>query len=153
MDYYNQKTLAHNPKFGRNQSSSAIFKDSDSQINEDEDEIYNYKIILVGDSDVGKTSIITQYVDGTFSEDRIETRKVQIMHKMFTIDSEYQSGNTPCQADLHIWDTLGQEKFYSIASLFFKGTVGAFLVFDVTSRKSFEGLQRWYDKIIESCYS
>ena len=77
------------------------------------------------------------------------------MHKMFTIDPQLTNleNNGPCQADLHIWDTLGQEKFFSIASLFFKGTVGAFLVFDVTNRQSFDGLKKWYDKIIESCES
>ena len=54
-------------------------------------------------------------------------------------------------ADLHIWDTLGQEKFRSIAKIFYKGSIGAFLVFDVGNRKSFEELQKWHDDVIDSC--
>jgi small GTP-binding protein len=54
-------------------------------------------------------------------------------------------------AELHIWDTLGQEKFKSIAKIFFKGAIGAFLVFDVTNRKSFDDLEQWREKVIDSC--
>mmetsp|Transcript_13049 Transcript_13049/g.20252 ORF Transcript_13049/g.20252 Transcript_13049/m.20252 type:complete len:140 (+) Transcript_13049:206-625(+) len=55
-------------------------------------------------------------------------------------------------AALHIWDTLGQEKFHSIAKLFFKGSVGAFLVFDLSSRESFEAIKKtWYNLLKESC--
>ena len=56
-------------------------------------------------------------------------------------------------ADLHIWDTLGQEKFQSIANIFFKGTVAAFLVFDLTDRVSFDKLDIWLNKAIEGCES
>ena len=54
-------------------------------------------------------------------------------------------------ADLHIWDTLGQEKFMAIANMFFKGTVGAFIVFDLCNQKSFDDLDKWYDKLIQGC--
>ena len=66
------------------------------------------------------------------------------MHKTVTVDHNKD-------AELHIWDTLGQEKFFSVAKLFYKGTIGAFIVFDVTNRKSFEDLGRWYEAIIDSC--
>ena len=55
-------------------------------------------------------------------------------------------------AELFIWDTLGQEKFQSLAKIYFNGTVGAFLVFDITSRKSFEAIgTKWYPMIRDSC--
>jgi GTPase SAR1 family protein len=47
-------------------------------------------------------------------------------------------------AQLHIWDTLGQEKFKALAPIFYRKSVGAFLVYDVTSRKSFEDVDEWY---------
>ena len=55
------------------------------------------------------------------------------------------TGSTKKTAELHIWDTLGQEKFHSIANVFFKGSAGAFLVFDLSTRKSFEDLEKWYE--------
>ena len=50
-------------------------------------------------------------------------------------------------AQLHIWDTLGQEKFRSVAAIFYKKAVGAFLVFDTTNRKSFEAVEEWYQQV------
>ena len=52
---------------------------------------------------------------------------------------------------MHIWDTLGQEKFQSIAKIFYRGTVGAFLVFDLSNRKSFEEVEAWLSITNESC--
>ena len=54
-------------------------------------------------------------------------------------------------AELHCWDTLGQEKFHAISGIFFKGTSGAFLVFDLSNRESFNDLEKWNDKIKEHC--
>ena len=54
-------------------------------------------------------------------------------------------------AELHVWDTLGQEKFHAIAGIFFKGTAGAFLVFDLSRRETFDDLDKWYAKIEENC--
>ena len=64
---------------------------------------FNYKLILVGNSMVGKTCITNRYVEDTFDQDEKRSRKVQIYHKLFTIPD-----SIPQQvADLHIWDTLG----------------------------------------------
>ena len=56
-------------------------------------------------------------------------------------------------AELHVWDTLGQEKFQAISGIFFKGTSGAFVVFDLTNQKSFDDLEKWYTKIEQNCES
>ena len=94
---------------------------------------YNYKLILIGNSEVGKTSVSTRFLFETF-EDQERSTNVKISHKPFKIPQ------TNKVADLHIWDTLGQEKFKAIANMFFKGTVGAFLVFDLSNQKSFDDL-------------
>ena len=56
-------------------------------------------------------------------------------------------------ANIHIWDTLGQEKFKTIVRLFYRGTVGAVLVFDLNKRESFDALPEWHKTIIDSCDS
>ena len=106
---------------------------------------FNFKLILIGNSQVGKTSIINRYCQDTFDQQEKRSRKVQINHKLFTIPK------TKEVAELHCWDTLGQEKFQAISGIFFKGTSGAFLVFDLSRRSSFEDLDKWNTKIKEFC--
>jgi small GTP-binding protein len=88
---------------------------------------------------VGKTSITNRFVDGLFSEKEAQTRQVQIMRKMIKIENTDNKW-----AQLHIWDTLGQEKFKAVAPLFYRKAVGAFLVYDCTNRQSFEAVEEWY---------
>ena len=91
---------------------------------------FQWKIILVGNKRVGKTSICARYCRNVFNEDQKSSQNVQFEKKNLTIDG------TDKDAQLHIWDTLGQEKFKSMASIFFKRSVGAFLVYDVTNMDS-----------------
>ena len=108
---------------------------------EDECPDFNYKIILIGDSKVGKTSITNRYVNDLFNQNQESSRAVQVQRKTINIET------TDKWASLHIWDTLGQEKFKAVAPLFFRKAVGAFLVFDCTSRKSFENISSWFSEI------
>ena len=87
---------------------------------------FNWKVILVGNKMVGKTSITTRHVDNTFVEEYKTTTQVQWSRKLAKIN------NTDKHAQLHIWDTLGQEKFKALAPIFFRKSVGAMLVYDVT---------------------
>lgn len=80
-------------------------------------------------------------MNDAFDEKQKQTRTVQISRKMVKID------RTEKWAQLHIWDTLGQENFKSLAPLFYRKAVGAFLVFDLTSRKSFENVDDWYQQV------
>ena len=78
------------------------------------------------------------------------------MHKLVNLPKGGAENNFDGEmlqtADLNIWDTLGQEKFHSIAKLFFKGSVGAFLVFDLQCRESFEAIKEtWYSLMKDSC--
>ena len=105
---------------------------------------FNYKVILVGNKRVGKTSITNRCVFDEFNEMSQSTRVVQIVPKMFNIE------DTEKWAQVHIWDTLGQEKFMSLAPLFFRRSVGAFLVYDVTSMESFKAIDKWYEQILKN---
>ena len=102
---------------------------------------FNYKIILIGNARVGKTSVTNRFVLDQFDEKEGPTRNVQIQRKIVKIE------NTDKWAQLHVWDTLGQEKFKAVAPLFFRKAVGAFLVYDCTDRKSFEAVDEWYTDI------
>ena len=101
---------------------------------------FNYKLILIGNSMVGKTSVSQRFLYETFEEQERSTN-VKISHKTYNIPGSNKV------ADLHIWDTLGQEKFMAVANMFFKGTVGAFLVFDLSNQDSFNDLDKWHDQL------
>ena len=122
-------------------------EDEEDERYQDKTTDWNFKLILIGDSAVGKTSIISRYCHDEFNEDQKRSRQVKIQHKLFTIPDTVPSQ----MAELHVWDTLGQEKFHAIASIFFKGTAGAFLVFDLTRRETFDDLHKWNTKIEQDC--
>ena len=76
-----------------------------------------------------------------FNEKQESSKAVQIQRKTIQIEG------TNKWSTLHIWDTLGQEKFKALAPLFFRKAVGAFLVYDCTSRKSFENVESWFQEL------
>ena len=90
---------------------------------------------------VGKTSISNRYVDGTYVEEYKTSTEVKFKRKNIVIPGTEES----CQ--LHIWDTLGQERFKSIAPVFFRRSIGALLVYDCTNKESFLACNSWFDQI------
>ena len=100
------------------------------------------KLILVGDGKVGKTSIITQYMTGTFKEDYVMTTNQDKSIK----EIELKNGEKIC---LEIWDTIGQEHFAATNKIFMKNSKIALLVYDITNQKSFDNLQKYYKQIDE----
>ena len=100
------------------------------------------KSILVGDSQVGKTSIITQLVRKTFDEEYIQT----IAGDKSTKDIELSNGKTLI---LEIWDTAGQEIYRNVNKIFMKNAKIVILVYDMTLEESFKGLNDWYKQVIE----
>ena len=100
------------------------------------------KSILVGDSQVGKTSIITQLVRKTFDEEYIQT----IAGDKSTKYIELSNGKTLI---LEIWDTAGQEIYRNVNKIFMKNAKIVILVYDMTSEESFKGLNDWYKQVID----
>ena len=97
-----------------------------------------YKIILVGDASVGKTNLLTQYVDEKFTENNISTVGIEFKNKII----ELKNGR---KIRLQIWDTSGQEKFMSLTKNYFRGCNLALFVFDVTNKTSFDDISMWLD--------
>ena len=99
-----------------------------------EEEI-NIKLILLGESAVGKTSIINRYVEDSFSNDIISSSSMTYSRKRLTINKQ--------NIILNIWDTVGQEKFKSLSKLFFNDTKIVVLVYSITEKDTFIKLDYW----------
>ena len=101
----------------------------------------DYKIIVVGDASVGKTSIIMQYHINTFDPNHHETIGASFIQKQFEIDNEL--------ININIWDTAGQEKYRSLVPMYTRNATCAIIVFDVTNPWSFDVLSSWYLQVKE----
>ena len=100
---------------------------------------YLFKLLLVGDSGVGKSSILSRYVDELYTEEFIST--VGVDFKIKTIDIH----NQVCK--IQVWDTAGQERFKSITSVYYKGANGCIVVYDITNKDSFDHVHNWLTEL------
>jgi small GTP-binding protein len=96
---------------------------------------YLYKLILVGDSYVGKTNILSKYIKDEFNLNTKSTVGVEFGTKILKIEDKIIKAQ--------IWDTAGQERYKSITSTYYKGAKGAFIVYDITNRLTFESVDKW----------
>ena len=108
-----------------------------------EDEEYSmiFKMILIGDSGVGKTNILNRYINDTFSETTKSTVGVELGTKV----EEYNNTKIKVQ----IWDTAGQERYKSITKTYYKGAKGAFIVYDITNKDTFKNVDKWIQDLRE----
>lgn len=97
------------------------------------------KLLVIGDSAVGKTSVLLRFSDDEFSTSQLATVGIDIKNKNFELDGE--------QIRLQVWDSAGQERFHSIATSFYKGAMGILLVYDCTNEKSFANIEKWLQSI------
>ena len=106
-----------------------------------EDDSYEMmvKVVLVGDSGVGKTNIMSKYLKNEFREDSKATVGVEFGSKQFNIQGH--------QIKAQIWDTAGQERYKAITSAYYKGAKGAFVVYDITRKNTFDSVNRWVSDI------
>ena len=107
----------------------------------DLDDTYDviYKIVLVGDSGVGKTNIMLRYLNKEFNINTKATVGVEFGSKNIIIDKKVIKGQ--------IWDTAGQERYRAITSSYYKGAHGAFVVYDITLKESFEAVDKWINDL------
>lgn len=103
------------------------------------------KIIVLGECGVGKTNIITRYLNNTFNEDSITTTNSSYIMKNLTRDKTTYR--------LNIWDTAGQERFRSITRIFLQDASIILLVYSIIDKNSFKGLDYWYNTIKDICDS
>jgi small GTP-binding protein len=102
---------------------------------------YLFKLIIVGDSGVGKSSLLKRFIDGLFNSNYDLTIGVEFGAKIIDIQDK--------KIKLQLWDTAGQESFRSLTKSYYRGSAGIILVYDITKRQSFTNLESWI-KDIES---
>mmetsp|Transcript_18458 Transcript_18458/g.56665 ORF Transcript_18458/g.56665 Transcript_18458/m.56665 type:complete len:198 (-) Transcript_18458:1487-2080(-) len=100
------------------------------------------KVIILGDSGVGKTALMNQYVTKRFSSAYKATIGADFLTKEVMIEDKLVT--------LQIWDTAGQEKYHSLAGMYYRGAAAAVLVYDVTSQSSFERMKDWAAELDET---
>ena len=98
----------------------------------------NYKLLFLGETDVGKTSLLLRYADDIF-ENSLPTVGIDVKYKYLTYDDK--------KIRLDIWDTAGQERFRGIAQNYFRGANGIIFVFDITNKESFNKLRIWLSDV------
>ncbi|XP_058862375.1 ras-related protein Rab-13 [Acipenser ruthenus] len=101
-----------------------------------------YKLLLIGDSGVGKTCLIIRFAEDNFNTTYIST--IGIDFKVKTVEVEGK------KIKLQVWDTAGQERFKTITTAYYRGAMGIILVYDITDEKSFENIQNWMKSIKEN---
>eukprot|EP00271_Cylindrocystis_brebissonii_P008807 TRINITY_DN23303_c0_g1_i1.p1 TRINITY_DN23303_c0_g1~~TRINITY_DN23303_c0_g1_i1.p1 ORF type:complete len:214 (-),score=27.42 TRINITY_DN23303_c0_g1_i1:71-712(-) len=99
------------------------------------------KLLLIGDSSVGKSSLLLRFAEDSFSTTFISTIGVDFKTRTVELDGE--------QTKLSIWDTAGQERFRTITAAYYRGANGIVLVYDVTSESSFNSIRSWISNIKE----
>jgi Ras-related protein Rab-18 len=106
---------------------------------EDGDILTTLKILIIGESGVGKSSLLLRFTEDTFDPEQTATIGVDFKVKSVTVD-----GN---RAKLAIWDTAGQERFRTLTPSYYRGAQGCILVYDVSSKQSFAKLDNWLNEL------
>ena len=98
-----------------------------------------FKVLLLGNSDVGKSSLLLRYVDSVWNDAFVPTIGVDFKVKTLTINEK--------KVKMQIWDTAGQERFRTVVATYFRGAHGILLLYDVTNKDSFKNLESWLIEI------
>ena len=123
----------------------SAMKDNNSEKNEEEEgdankDIIEFKIILIGNASVGKTSIFNKFTTGDFSKIYKSTIAAEFKSKLLKV-------NKNLWAKLVIWDTCGTENYRSLTRQYYRGADGAIIIFDLTDQSSFNDLKKWIKDI------
>uniref|UniRef100_A0A5S6QAG8 Ras-related protein Rab-8A n=1 Tax=Trichuris muris TaxID=70415 RepID=A0A5S6QAG8_TRIMR len=102
---------------------------------------YLFKLLLIGDSGVGKTCLLFRFAEDSFSPSFISTIGIDFKIRTIELDGK--------KIKLQIWDTAGQERFRTITTAYYRGAMGILLVYDITNEKSFENIKNWVRNIEE----
>ncbi|XP_011094230.1 ras-related protein RABA3 isoform X1 [Sesamum indicum] len=100
---------------------------------------YVFKVVVIGDSAVGKTQLLSRFAKNEFCLDSKSTIGVEFQTRTVNINSKFVKAQ--------IWDTAGQERYRAVTSAYYRGALGAMLVYDVTKRQSFDHVARWVEEL------
>lgn len=100
---------------------------------------YNFKVVLLGEGCVGKTSVVLRYVQDRFNERHHTTLQASFMNKKINLGGK--------RVNLSIWDTAGQERFHALGPIYYRMSNGAILVYDITDEDSFQKVKTWVKEL------
>uniref|UniRef100_A0A0A9VV46 Ras-related protein Rab-8A n=1 Tax=Lygus hesperus TaxID=30085 RepID=A0A0A9VV46_LYGHE len=103
---------------------------------------YLFKLLLIGDSGVGKTCVLFRFSEDAFNNTFISTIGIDFKIRTIELDGK--------KIKLQIWDTAGQERFRTITTAYYRGAMGIMLVYDITNEKSFDNIKNWIRNIEEN---
>ncbi|XP_061826342.1 ras-related protein Rab-8B-like isoform X1 [Nerophis lumbriciformis] len=106
---------------------------------------YLFKLLLIGDSGVGKTCLLFRFSEDSFNTTFISTIGIDFKIRTIELDGK--------RVKLQIWDTAGQERFRTITTAYYRGAMGIMLVYDISNEKSFENIKNWIRNIEEHASS
>lgn len=98
-----------------------------------------FKVVIVGDSSVGKTNLVKRFMNNTFLKDSKATVGVEFMSKTFIVNKQIFK--------VELWDTAGQERYKAITAAYYKGAKGALIVYDVTNKISYDNVDKWCNEL------
>lgn len=98
-----------------------------------------FKVVLLGEGRVGKTSILLRYTKGEYSDRQVSTLQASYLDKKLEIGST--------KVNLSIWDTAGQERFHALGPIYYRDAAGALLVYDITDAESFNKVKNWVKEL------
>ncbi|KAI0240541.1 Ras-related protein Rab-21 [Lamellibrachia satsuma] len=99
----------------------------------------SFKIVLLGEGAVGKTSLVLRYVENKFNDKHITTLQASFLNKKLNIHGK--------RVNLAIWDTAGQERFHALGPIYYRDSNGAILVYDITDEDSFQKVKSWVKEL------
>lgn len=114
-------------------------QDDDDEVGEE----YLFKIVLIGDSAVGKSNLLSRFARNEFDNRSKATIGVEFQTQVMKIEGK--------EVKAQIWDTAGQERFRAVTSAYYRGAVGALIVYDITRRTSFDSVKRWLEELTTHC--
>ncbi|CAG9332187.1 unnamed protein product [Blepharisma stoltei] len=102
---------------------------------------FQIKVVLLGDSGVGKSSIVVRYIEDRFYEDLEATIGASFLSKTIELQNKVVKFN--------IWDTAGQERYHALSKMYYSDSQAAILVYDITNRRSYDAMKQWYRELKE----
>ncbi|XP_059469715.1 ras-related protein Rab-21 [Neocloeon triangulifer] len=100
---------------------------------------HNFKVVLLGEGCVGKTSLVMRYVEDVFNSKHVTTLQASFLNKKISLGGR--------RVNLSIWDTAGQERFHALGPIYYRASNGAILVYDITDQDSFEKAKNWVKEL------
>lgn len=100
---------------------------------------FSFKVVLLGEGCVGKTSLVLRYVENTFNDKHVTTLQASFVNKKLNIAGK--------RVNLAIWDTAGQERFHALGPIYYRDSNGAILVYDIADEDSFQKVKNWVKEL------